>query len=450
MDINAAIDRAIALHQGGDLGGAEALYRQILIEAPALAGIHYLLGMAVLGQGRAADAVKALRTAVRLKPGVAEWSLNLGIALRRTGETTAALATLRAAAPLCAGAPVLQAEVLSETGALLLALGQDAEAELALRAALSLAPGHALARDNLAALLFNRFAGAGALDRSDAPSALAEAVQLAPQRTAAWFRLGQALLRAEQPQSALEAFDKGLGQNPQDQNLILGRSDALSVLGRFEEARDAAIKAAALAPATLGPPVALAVASHGLGMLSAAAAALRGVLAVDPAHVPALLNLGNVLNDLGDDAGAEECYRQVLSHEPGLPVAHWQRAQARLRAGDLEEGWREYEWRWRMPGFVVPSAVRALPVWDGGAAPEGRLLIHAEQGHGDSLQFIRYVPLLRDRGMDIHVQVQPALVRLFRESLPDDIGVGALGDPIPAGTVLRCPLLGLPLRLGTR
>ncbi|MFY8095042.1 MAG: tetratricopeptide repeat protein [Niveispirillum sp.] len=450
MDINALVDRAVSLHQAGDLAQAEALYRDILVTVPGLADIHYLLGMAAFGQGKATAAVKSIRTAVRLKPGVGEWSLNLGIALRQSGESIAALESLEAAAALFATVPFRRADALAESGAVLAGLGRETEAEQALREALALVSHHPSARNNLAAILYNRYAGAGALDRPEAVVALSEASLLAPERIAVWSRLGQAHMKAGRYPQALEAFDAGLARAPTESDLLLGRSDVLSILGRFADAREAALMAAAQSSSMPGPGVALAVAQHGLGLLTDAAGSLRGVLSAHPDNVAALLNLGNVLGDQGDDDGAEACYRHVLTLSPDLAVAHWQRAQARLRAGDLGEGWREYEWRWHMPGFGLSPILRALPVWDGTARPpDGRLLVHAEQGHGDSLQFIRFVPLLRNRGFDIHVQVQPALRRLFRESLGSDIGVGQLGDPVPAGFTCRCPLLGLPLRLGT-
>ncbi|MFV3129457.1 tetratricopeptide repeat protein [Niveispirillum sp. KHB5.9] len=451
MDVNTTIDRAVALHQGGDLVGAEALYRDILVAVPGLADVHYLLGMALLGQGKAPVAVKALRMALRLKPGAGEWWFNLGTALRQAGEGEAALDAFATAADRYAGEPARRADALAESGALLAARGDGAGAERMLREALSLAPGHAGSRGNLSAVLYNRFADADSLDRTDAAAGLAEAARLTPDRVAIWHRLGLAHLRAERPAAALEAFDTALARGGGGGALLLARSDALSVLGRFEEAHEMAERAAAiLPPDETGPLVAGAVALHGLGLLGEAADMLRRVLAIDPGHVAGLLNLGNVLEDQGDGDGAEECYRRLLARAPNLPVAHWQRAQARLRAGDLAEGWREYEWRWHMPGFGLPAPLRGLPVWDGVADPPGGcLLVHAEQGHGDSLQFIRYVPMLRARGLDLHVQVQSALVRLFRDSLPDDIAVGTLGDAVPDGIACRCPLLGLPLRLGT-
>ncbi|OYQ37381.1 hypothetical protein CHU95_01420 [Niveispirillum lacus] len=450
MTINALIDRAVLSHQAGDLAGAEALYREILVSAPGLADVHYLLGMATLGQKKPGAAVKSLRTAIRLKPGVGEWLLNLGIALRQTGDNIAALESLAQAADLFAAIPVRRAEALAESGAILAALGRESEAEKTLREVLSLVPQHPAAKNNLAATLYNRHAGADGLERPDAVEHLREAHLLAPERGPISYRLGQALLRREKHQEALLAFEAGLQRAPTDSDLLLGRSDTLAILGRFEEARDAALTVIRQPGAPARAGIALAVAQHGLGLLAEAVQSLQAVLDAEPDNIPALLNLGNVWGDLGDDAGAEACYRRVLTLSPALAVGHWQRAQARLRAGDLAEGWREYEWRWHMPGFGLNPALQALPVWDGVAQPPGgRLLVHAEQGHGDSLQFIRYVPRLLDMGIEVALQVQPALVRLFRDSLPAATSVTRLGEPIPAGFTCRCPLLGLPLRLDT-
>lgn len=450
MDVNQAIDGAIALHQAGDLAAAEAAYRNILVATPGLADIHYLLGMACLGQGRAEAAVKSLRTALRMKDTAGEWWHNLGVALRQAGDASAAADAFAAAVTRLDGLPAQQAAALAEQGAMRAAAGDGVAAESMLRRALALSPTLTAARNNLAALLFNRFTEDASLYRHDAVPLLTEAAALAPHNRVFAIRLGVALLRAERATDALAAFDRALSLETADLEALLGRSDALSVLGRFEEAMQAAAKAVDQAPGQAGPLVALGAAYHGLGMLDSAETALKTALALDPGSVPALVNRGTLLRDLGDDPGAEKCYQQALKLAPDVPVVHWQRAQARLLAGDLDAGWQEYEWRWAMPGFGLPAALRALPVWQGEELPPGEaLLVHAEQGHGDSLQFGRYLTILHDRGIKIHVQTQPALVRLFKESLPPDIEVAALGASPPVSARLRCPLLSLPLRMGT-
>lgn len=449
MDVNKAIDRAVALHQGGDLAGAEVAYRGILAVVPDLADIHYLLGMACLGQGRPVAAAGSLRQALHIKDGQAEWWHNLGVALRQTGDQPGAVNAFAKAVTLFESEPVRRAEALAEQGALLARSG-DGTAESVLRAAVALAPGRTGADGNLAALLFNRFTDDASLSRPGAAAVLEEAAALAPDNMVIRTRLGLALLRVERPAEALAVFDQVAAQLPADMLVMLGRSDALTVLGRFGEAALAAERAAAMAPGKAAPLVALGAARHGQGDLHGALAALRAAVQADPDSLPAQLNLGTLLRDMGDDGGAEECYQRALLLAPSFPPVHWQRAQARLLAGDLAEGWREYEWRWGMPSFRLSPTLYALPEWDGvRPAPGAMLLVHAEQGHGDSLQFVRYVPLLHARGVAVHLQVQPALVRLFRDSLPDGIAVEKLGAPIPRAVTCRCPLLGLPLRMGT-
>ncbi|AUN32046.1 tetratricopeptide repeat protein [Niveispirillum cyanobacteriorum] len=451
MDVNSAIDQAIARHQAGDWAGAEAAYRDILVVAPALADIHYLMGMSCLSQGKASAAVKALRTAVRMKNGRGDWWHNLGIALRQSGDPAAARQAFATAITQLDANPAQQAEALAEQGALL-ASTDPQEAEALLRRALVLVPGLPSAAGNLAAVLFNRCTDDGFLNRPEAVSLLTEAHRLAPASTVIANRLGLALLRGERHQEALALFDSVLSREPDNSTALLARSDVLSILGCFEEAAAAARHAAVVGSSgRAGPLVALGVALHGQGYLDDARQAFDAAIAIDRDNLPAHLNLGTLLRDLGDDEGTERCYQRSLQLAPSMPVVHWQRAQARLIAGDFVEGWQEYEWRWGMPGFSLSAVLRALPIWDGSGLSLGSiLLVHAEQGHGDSLQFVRYLPLLRARGLKVLLQVQPALVRLFRESLPSDIDVERLGSPVPETVSCRCPLLGLPLRLGTR
>lgn len=451
MDINASIDRALALHQGGRLPEAMALYRQILVAAPVLADVHYLLGVACLAQGDVAGAIRSLRHAVRMKADRGDWWFNLGVALRQAGNVGAAMEAFASAAARHEGQPAAQADAMAERGALLMQAGDSEGAETTFRRALALVPGHVAASHNLAALLINRFGDVDSLHRDDIVRVLTEATQLAPTLAEAWTRLGRALLSADRLTDALAAFDRGLVSAPDSLMGLLGRADALTALGRLEEADAAARAVAARYPQEPSALVALAGAAHANGRLTEAAEALRLAQEQAPDDLAAIINLGTVLRDLGDDAGAEAQYQRALQQAPDMAVIHWQRAQARLLAGDLAQGWQEYEWRWQVAGFPLSPALKALSVWDGGDLPAGDqpLLVHAEQGHGDSLQFIRYVPMLVARGMSLEVQVQPALVRLFRDSLPATVAVTALGTPIPPGVKRRCPLLGLPLRLGT-
>lgn len=448
--LNDVLDQAISLHRSGNPAGAEPLYRRVLAEAPAMPDVHYFLGMSCLQQGKADAALRSLRTAVRMRPGQGEWMFNLGVAQRQVGNMADAAISFAAAAQAYPHTHPNHVGALAEQGAIYTALADFARAEPLLRQALALAPGDRSVAANLAACLYNRFAHANALADPGAVPALELAVKLAPDRLEMLERLGQAYLQTEQPAKARDCFADLLRRQPAHEGAGVGLADAQVALGLFDEA---VVTAQTLLSRRADWPralVALAAGLHGQGALSAARAALEQALVLEPGLLPALINLGTVLRDLGDDEATETCYRQALAADPENPIIHWQRAQARLIAGDMGEGWREYEWRWHVPGFPLAPDVAALPVWTGDIPPSGRLLIHAEQGHGDSLQFIRYVHLLHSAGLHLLVQVQPALVRLFHESLPDRVAVVALGTPVPADIAVRCPLMGLPLRLGTR
>ena len=189
------------------------------------------------------------------------------------------------------------------------------------------------------------------------------------------------------------------------------------------------------------------------GRLEEACARLREVLARVPGDATALTNLGLILQDLGDSAGAVAAYEEVLRHEPEQPEARANRAIALLQQGRFAEGWREYEWRWRVPGFTTPARAFAQPAWDGAPLAGRTLFIHAEQGLGSAIQFVRYVPRVAEAGGRVVLECQPPLKRLFAEALglPDGPAAHVVtkGDaPLPAFDV-HAPLMSLPHRLGT-
>ena len=210
--------------------------------------------------------------------------------------------------------------------------------------------------------------------------------------------------------------------------------------------------------------------------LPEALAAFNQALALDPNHGMARNNLGNVHRELGDLAASAACYRETLQRNPDHALAHsnlgmvlheegrledaivhFERAISlqpeyaearlnlslvRLLLGDFARGWREFEWRWRVPGFEPAARGFAQPRWQGGKLGGARILLHAEQGVGDTLQFLRYVPLVAARGGRVVLRVQPELARLLA-GLEGAETVLRTGDPLPE-FACHCPLLSLP------
>jgi hypothetical protein len=138
-------------------------------------------------------------------------------------------------------------------------------------------------------------------------------------------------------------------------------------------------------------------------------------------------------------------YELSLWHDPDSATAHWNRALTWLQAGNYERGWPEYEWRWRRKRSRPREFAR--PRWEGGPLGGRTVLLRCEQGLGDAIQFVRYAPLVRERGGPVVLECPRRLLSLFSRCEGIDRLV-AEGDPLPAFDV-QAPLMSLPALLGT-
>lgn len=159
-------------------------------------------------------------------------------------------------------------------------------------------------------------------------------------------------------------------------------------------------------------------------------------------------NIGTSLQEMGRREEALESYNQALALKNNYPDCHNNRAMTLLSLGRFAEGWREYEWRWQSSHFCSPRQKVSAPLWQGEAAQGKTLLLQAEQGFGDTLQFCRYAPMAAARGLQIILEVQSALVRLLA-SLSGVDRIIAQGKELPT-VDYYCPLLSLPRIFGSR
>jgi len=180
---------------------------------------------------------------------------------------------------------------------------------------------------------------------------------------------------------------------------------------------------------------------------SAVQSYLRAI-SLDPSYVEAHNNLGNGLVKLFQLEEALKSYDQALALDPSYVEAYWNKALALLQVGRFSEGWVLHESRWAKPSFQPIVRHFQQPIWDGSFSIAGKtLLLHAEQGLGDTLQFVRYVELVQALGSRIVLEVQAPLVPLLDGQLGVDVLVKQ-GDPLPPFDC-HCPLMSLPLAFQT-
>lgn len=183
------------------------------------------------------------------------------------------------------------------------------------------------------------------------------------------------------------------------------------------------------------------------GRLDEAVACYRKAIELKPNLSEALNNLGNALRALKQLDEAVISYRRALELRPEDPEGHYNLAMALLARGDMPAGWEEHEWRWKMPQLTPSRRDFARPQWRGEPAEGRTLLIHAEQGFGDTLQFCRYAPLAAAKGLRVILEAPKPLIRLLG-SLSGVDRLVAQGEARPQFD-LHCPMLSMPLALGT-
>ena len=320
--------------------------------------------------------------------------------------------------------------------------GQMGEAYRLISAALKINPDAPDAWKNLAVLLHK-------LKRDgEALTALDRALALAPDDPDALLNRGNALVSLNRPQEALAAFDAVLARNPRHGDALISRGVARAALGRPAEALADFDAALAAAPGHAGALYNRGNALLDLGRYAEALAVFDGALAVVPHNVAALNNSGRASQALNRHQEAIESFDKAIALQKDYADAHSNCALSLLTLGDFARGFAEYEWRWRRTGMSNARRNYRGALWLGEFPPAHKtVLLHAEQGLGDTIQFARYVPILARAGAKVVLEVQPALKDLFA-TLAGGAAILAQGEPLPAYD-LHCPLGSLPLALKT-
>jgi len=395
---------AIEHHQAGRLREAEALYRQILAGVPGHPDALHMLGLMAHQTGHNDAAVDLISQALRVTPAHAPCHSNLGNALRAMGRCDEAIASFRRALELNPGL----VEAHSNLGAALQAQGKLDEAIASFRRAIAINPDLAEAHNNLGHALAEQGLPEPAMQ------SLRKALAIRPDFPEALNNSGMVLESLELPDEAISNLERALELRPDYAEAHNNLGNSLRAAGRLDEA----------------------VRSY------------RRALDLQPAYAEAHNNLGQALSAQGKVEAALACIDTALALRPGLAQAQWNKAIILLLSGDFAAGWPLYEWRWQALGPRAERRHFGQPLWLGETPIAGRtILLHHEQGLGDTLQMLRYIPVLAGLGAHVVAEVPKTLAAVAATAAGSPTIV-IEGTPLPPFDV-QCPFMSLPLALKT-
>lgn len=462
-------NQAVLFHQAGQMAEAESLYRQILGFEPhhadslhllgliayqvgrydiateligqaigvngKISSYHNNLGLTFHQQGRHADAITSYRRALALAPDDAEILNNLGVTLEYQGSLNEGLSCYKKALSIRPD----YASAFYNTGNVFRKLHRPDDAVASYKNALAINPNYVEACNNLGVVLKEQG------QYSEAAEYTERALTIKPDHIEALVNLGSIFKELENPKEAIIYYQKALALKPDyvDANNNLGL--ALHDLNRFDEAIEYYKRALVLAPNRPEILNNFGTTLEEQGQLDAAQDLYRQALALQADCAEAYYNLGNSFKKLGRLDQAVKNYDLAIAIRPDYAEAHWNQAFILLLKGDLIPGWREGEWRWHRKN-MKPHGFKA-PLWDGQSLEGKTILLHCEQGFGDSIQFIRYAKLVKEKGGHVCLLCPPSLESLFKSVAGiDRIEVSGKDD---FAHDCQAPLLSLPGLLGT-
>jgi tetratricopeptide (TPR) repeat protein len=466
---DADYEMGLAAHRSGKLDQAAAIYERIVAAHPRHAGSLQHLGVIASQLGQFERAVGLMQRAIALDDRQPAAFVNLGNALMSLGREIEAEGSYRRALTLAPDLP----EALFGLGNALrhrdpgeaaasyeraIALRPDFAEALANLAETNLARGHAqealgqwIKASKLRPAAINLYLGAArtltALNRLDEAVKIYRTIAETRASTSdELFHAGNSLAELRRFEEAAELYRELLRREPGLFPALNNLGNMLRELGRLDEAEAACAEALALEPRSSAIICNRALILKDLGRIAEAEAECRRSLAIEPTPI-GHSNLGVILYSRGMIEEALEEFGAANALGSEMPDIVFHEAIALLHLGRLAEGWLKYEARWDRQRALERRRHFVQPAWQGEPVAGRTILVHAEQGFGDTLQFVRYASLLAERGARVILECQPALARLMA-------GVEGIAEVIPRGAPLpafdlHCATLSLPRLFGT-
>jgi tetratricopeptide (TPR) repeat protein len=400
------VQQGLNLHQRGNLNDAQNIYEQILSIQENNFDALQLLGALFAQVKKYPQAIKFLSKAIIVDPNHAGCFSNLGISFQKLRRLEEALSSYDKAISLQAD----YAEAYSNRGAVLQELKRFDEALSSYDKAISIKGDYAEAFNSRGTVLEE-------LKRlEEALSSYHKAISINKDYTEAYYNRGNVLHKLKRLEEALSSYDKAISLHEDYAEAYSNRGLVLQDLKRLEEALSSYDKA----------------------------------ISLHEDYAEAYSNRGTVLEELKRLDEALSSYEKAISINKDYAEAYWNSSICYLLAGNFNEGWARYEWRWQSKSISKTAGIRKFsqPLWLGTEVLKDQtIFLYAEQGLGDTIQFSRYVSLVAGLGAKVVLEVQPSLVKLlsYLEGISQII---SKGDKLP-NFDYQCPLMSLPLAFKT-
>ncbi|MDD5010697.1 MAG: tetratricopeptide repeat protein [Phycisphaerae bacterium] len=407
-DIARALDLAFLSYKNADISKAQELCQQVLQKVPNQVDALQLLGMILSGQGQNAEAAQMLDKAI--EQASAHYQLH------------------------------------NSLGMILYQMKRNDEAVSEFQKAIELRPDFAKAYNNLAVALMKL----GRLN--EAADACTKAIHLQRDFKQAYNNLG--LIRKKQGKltESEAAYTKAIALDPEYAEALSNFGMALVAGGKFEQAGENLQKAVDLSPNCAEFHNNLGVLFNRQGRFEEAIAASSKAIAISSDYIGAYNNLGTALMEIGRFDEAVEAFEKAIAIDSEQAEPHFNRSLILLLTGRFEQGWKEYEWRWKNSGFSTPIRPFTQKRWDGSVEGVVKLLIWAEQGIGDEVQFAGLIQHIIAKGIDVVVECDKRFVPLLQRSFS---GITVVGRSDPPAEVLKdeaithqIPMCSIPQVLG--
>jgi tetratricopeptide (TPR) repeat protein len=437
-EVLAFLQTAVAHHQQGHLALAEELYKKVLASSPEQPDAWHLLGVLAFQSGKHDDAVALIDKAISIYPREASYYSNRGLALKQLNRLEEALASYDCAVALKPD----YVDAYYYRGVVLQRLGRSEDALASYEIVVRLRPDHAKGYSNRGTAL------QGLCHLEEALASYERAIALKPDYAEAYCNRGVVLQKLKRFEDALASHDQAITLKPDYADAYCNRGHTLQTLQRFEDALTSYEQAIRIQPDHADAWYNRGLVYQSLEQFEGALASYEQAITLDVNYTDVYYNSGLAFHEMKQFDQALASYKRAIALKPDYAEAHWNHALCLLLLERYTEGWKQYEWRWKYKGFTSPLRPFQQPLWLGEQDIAGKtVLLHAEQGLGDTIQFARYAKLVRALGARVILEVPKALIPLMR-SLEGADELVEKDQPLPHFD-LHCPLLSLPLAFKT-